>query len=144
MGDVYLNVEWGRILRSLQEAGQALVHQLHQKNWKLGLGVLRGAQVLNDVGVSDSSQEVTLLLEALDDLFAGWVPGCTEDGVQNLSGTRELVILSLIDSTIGANAEGVGLSLVKLNTAVAKFKTTLTAQLLTHGWERKRGRWLGE
>ena len=94
MGDVYLNVEreWGRILRSLQEAGQALVHQLHQKNWKLGLGVLRGAQVLNDVGVSDSSQEVTLGLEALDDLVAGWVPGCTEDGVQNLSGTRELAL----------------------------------------------------
>ena len=57
VGDVYLNVEreWGRVLRSLQEARQALVHQLHQKNWQPGLGVVRGTEELDDVGVPDSA-----------------------------------------------------------------------------------------
>ena len=140
VGDVYLNVEreWGRVLRSLQEAGQALVHQLHQKNRQPGLGVARGAQELDDVGVPDSAQEVALLLEALDDAAGGRVPGCKEDGVQNLGGTGELVALGLVDSAIGANAEAVGLTLDELNTAVAE--TTLNAQLLSHDWERGRGR----
>ena len=140
VGDVYLNVEreWGRVLRSLQEAGQALVHQLHQKNRQPGLGVARGAQELDDVGVPDSAQEFALLLEALDDAAGGRIPGCKEDGVQNLGGTGELVALGLVDSAIGANAEAVGLTLDELNTAVAE--TTLNAQLLSHGWERGRGR----
>ena len=86
----------------------------------------------------DSAQEVTLLLKALDNAAGGRVPGCKEDGVQNLGGTGELVALGLVDSTIGANAEAVGLTLDELNTAVAK--TSLNAQLLSHGWESGQGR----
>ena len=92
---------------------------------------MRGAQELDDVGVPDSAQKVALLLEALDDAAGGRVPGCKEDGVQNLGGTGELVALGLVDSAIGANAEAVGLTLDELNTAVAE--TTLNAQLLSHG-----------
>ena len=136
VGNVYLNVEreWGRVLRSLQEAGQALVHQLHQKNRQPGLGVTRGAQELDDVGVPDCShcpQELTLVLEALDDAAGGRVPGYKEAGVQNLGSTGELVALGLVDSAIGAIAEAVGLTLDELNIAVAE--TTMNAQLLRHG-----------
>ena len=86
----------------------------------------------------DSAQEIALLLEALDDTAGGRVPGCKEDGVQNLDGTGELVALGLVDSTIGANAEAVGLTLDELKIAVAE--TTLNAQLLSHDWERGWGR----
>ena len=58
--------------------------------------------------------------------------------MQNLGGTGELVALGLVDSAIGANAEAVGLILDELNTAVAE--TTLSTQLMSHGWERGRGR----
>ena len=71
------------------------------------------------------------MLETLDDAAGG---SCKEDGVQNLGGTGELVALGLVDSTIGANAKAVGFTLDELNTEVAK--TTLNAQLLSHGWER--------
>ena len=140
VGDVYLNMEreWGRVLRSLQEAGQTLIHQLHQKNWQPGLRVVRGAQELDYIGVLDSAQEFALLFEALDNAAGGRVPGCKEDGVQNLGGTRELVTLGLVDSAIGANAEAVGLTLDELNTSVAE--TTLNVQLLSHGWYREWGR----
>ena len=147
VGDVYLNVEWewGRVLWSLQEACQALVHQLHQKNWQPGLGVARGAQALDDVGVPDCFhclQELTLVLEALDDAAGGRVPGCKEAGVQNLGGTGKLVALGLVDSAIGAIAEVVGLTLDELNTAVAE--TTMNAQLLRHGCtEAVCGGWSG-
>ena len=72
VGDVYLNVEreWGRVLRSLQEAGQALVHQLHQKNRQPGLGVARGAQELDDVGVPDSCSKRWTMRRAAGSLVA--------------------------------------------------------------------------
>ena len=79
----------------------------------------------------DSAQKDTLLLEALDDAAGGRVPGCKEDGVQNLGGTGKLVALGLVNSAIGANAKTVGLTLDELNTAVAEI--TLNAQLLSHG-----------
>ena len=133
VGNVYLNVERerGRVLRSLQEAGQTFIHHLHQKNRQPGLRVARGSQELDDVGVPDSAQKDTLLLEALDDAAGGRVPGCKEDGVQNLGGTGKLVALGLVNSAIGANAKTVGLTLNELNTAVAEI--TLNAQLLSHG-----------
>ena len=89
----------------------------------------------------DSAQEVALLLEALDDMAGGRVPGYKEDGVQNLGGTGELVALGLVDSAIGANAEAVGLTLDELNTAVAE--TTLNAQLLSHKCTEAHSGWSG-
>ena len=80
---------------------------------------------------SHCPQELTLVLEALDDAAGGRVPGYKEAGVQNLGSTGELVALGLVDSAIGAIAEAVGLTLDELNIAVAE--TTMNAQLLRHG-----------
>ena len=75
-GDADLNVEGegGRVVRPLQEAGQALVHQLHQKHRVPGLRVQAASEVLDDVWVAHFAEEATLLLEALDDATGGGVP----------------------------------------------------------------------
>ena len=59
-GDVYLNVEGEgeRVVWSFQEAGQTLIHYLHQENQQPRLGVTTGSQVLDDVRVPHSTQEL--------------------------------------------------------------------------------------
>ena len=37
---------------AFQKVGQAVIHQLHQKNWQVCVGILVHAQILDDVGVS--------------------------------------------------------------------------------------------
>ena len=53
MTNVHLHMERERrrVCRPLQEAGQALVHQLHEQDGHSSLGVHTRAQVLDDVGV---------------------------------------------------------------------------------------------
>ena len=70
-----------RVPWSLQEAGQAFVHQLHEQDGHSGLGVCARAQVLDDVGVPQAAQEVDLSLKALHDAVGGGVPGLEENGV---------------------------------------------------------------
>ena len=142
-GDVHLNVEGegGRVVWSFQEAGQTIFHQFYEENWQPRLRVTTGSQVLDDVGVPHSTQELALLLEAFHNATGGGVPGGEEDGVQHLSSTGELVTSGLVDCTVGANAEGVVLTLDEVKAAVAK--ATLDWQLLRHfEWEsrRKEGR----
>ena len=69
------------------------------------------------------AEELALLLEALHDALGGRVPGLEEDGVENLSGTEELVALGLVDGAIGANAEGVVFALDKRDSTEAKAAT---------------------
>ena len=80
-GDVDLNVEGegGRVVRPLQEAGQALVHQLHQKHWVSRLGIQAASEVLDDVRMAHFAEETTFLLEALDDAAGGGIPRGEED-----------------------------------------------------------------
>ena len=77
-----------------------------------------------------SAKELALLLKAFHDATGGGVPGEEEDGVQYLSSTGELVTSGLVDCTVGANAEGVVLTLDEVKAAVAK--ATLDWQLLRH------------
>ena len=120
--DVDLNVEeeGGRIFRPLQEAGQALVHQFHQKHRVPGLGVQAASEVLDDVWVAHFAEEATFLFETLDDATGGGVPRGEEDWVQHLGGAGELVTSGLVYGTVGANPEGVILALDQVKIAVAE------------------------
>ena len=106
VGNVHLNVERERGSsgsRPLQEAGQTVVHQLHEQDRQSGLGVRTGAQVLDNVGVPQAAQEVYFSLEAFHDAVCGGVPGLEEDGVQDFSRADELVTLGPVDSSVGSD-----------------------------------------
>ena len=102
MANVHLHVdrERGRVSWPLQEAGQALIHQLHEQDGHSRLGVQTGAQVLDDVGVPQTAQEVDLSLEALHDAVGGRIPGLEKYGVQHFCGADELVALGLVYSSV--------------------------------------------
>ena len=125
MTNVHLHVERerGKVRRSLQKAGQALVHQLHEQDGHSSLGVHTRAQVLNDVGVLQAAQEIDLSLEALHDAVGRGVPGLEEDGVQHFGGADELVALGLVHGSVRAVPQRVLLRLDQLN--VAESKATL-------------------
>ena len=105
VANVHLHVERerGRVCRPLQEAGQALIHQLHEKYRQSALGVDTRAQVLDNVGVPQPAEEVDLSLEALHDAVGGGVPGLKEDGVQDFGGADELVTLGLVHCSVRAD-----------------------------------------
>ena len=125
VANVHLHVERerGRVRRPLQEAGQALVHQLHEQDGHSSLGVRTRAQVLDDVGVPQPAQEVDLSLEALHDAVGGGVPGLEEDGVQDFGGADELVTLGLVHCSVRAVPQRVSLRFDQSN--VTEAKTTL-------------------
>ena len=120
VGYVDLHVEGEARAPSLQEAGQALVHELHEENWLAILGIAARAKVLDDVRVAHLAEELALLLEALDDATGGRVAGGEEDRVQHLGGAGELATLGPVDGSVGADAEGVRLALDELHVAVAE------------------------
>ena len=122
MGNVDLNVEgeWGRVCRSLQETGQAFVHQLHKQDGQSRFGVSTRAQVLDDVWMLQSAQKLNFLLKALHDAVGRWVPGLEEDGVEYLGRADKLVTLDPVHSSIGAYPQRVLLGLDKLNVAEAE------------------------
>ena len=85
-----------------------------------------------------STQELALLLKAFHNAMRSGVPGGEEHRVQYLSSTGELVTSGLVDCTVGANAEGVVLTLDEMNPAVAK--ATLDWQLLCHFESENKGK----
>ena len=113
VGNVDLDVERERrrVGRSLQEAGQAFVHQFHEQDGQPGLRVSTRAQVLDDVAVPQAAQKLDFLLEVLHDAVGCGVPGLEEDGVQYFSCADELVALGSVHRSIGAYPERVLLCL---------------------------------
>ena len=49
---------------SMQEVCQTLVHELHEKNWCIFVGIAIGPQVLYNVGMVDTTQKCTLCFES--------------------------------------------------------------------------------
>ena len=76
---------------SLQEPCEALLHQLHQEDGSVAVGLLDSAQELDNAGMLQVLQDVTLLVEATDKVECPWVIVLEEDGVQDLGGTGEVV-----------------------------------------------------
>ena len=135
VANVHLNVERERGSvgsRSLQEAGQAIIHQFHEQDRQSGLGVRARAQVLDHVGVPQAAQEVYFSLEAFHDAVGGGVPGVKEDRVQDFSRADELVALGPVDSSVGSDPQRVLLRLDQLD--VAEPETTTDTKLLRHFW----------
>ena len=130
--NVHLHVERerGRVRRPLQEAGHTLVHQLHEQDGHSSLGVRTRAQVLDDVGMPQTAQEVDLTLEALHDAVGGGVPGLEEDGVQDFGGANELVTFSPVYGTVGAVPQRILLRLDQYN--IAEPEATLDTYLGRH------------
>ena len=64
--DVDLNVVRDLLSGRFQKVSQAVVHELHQKNWETRVRVCVHTQVLYDIGVSYCVQKLTLLLKPPD------------------------------------------------------------------------------
>ena len=75
----------------LQEPCETLLHQLHQEDGSVAAGLLDNTQELDDAGMLQVPQNVTLLVEAVDKVDCSWVIVSEEDGVQDLGGTGEVV-----------------------------------------------------
>ncbi len=81
MGEVDLQVVEQRLLGVLQEISEAFIHELHEEGREARLVVPAHAQVLHDVGVSDTTEELALLFKALQDALCPRVPVVEEDWV---------------------------------------------------------------
>ena len=132
VGYVDLHVEGEGHARSLKEACQALVHELHEENWLAVLGVNTRAKMLDNVRVAHLAEELALLLEALDDTTRGRVAGGEEDRVQHLGGAGELSTLGPVNGPVRADAERVRLALDELHVAIAE--AALDLEVLGHPW----------
>ena len=84
---------------TLQETGEALVHQLHEQDSLVGNRLLAQPQILDNVGMLDAFEVLTLLVEAFLQGQEGWV--IMEDGVEDLGSTWQLITLGSVDCSIG-------------------------------------------
>ena len=103
MADVHLHVVGQRLLRLLQKVSEGVIHQLHEQNGQARLSILRYAQILHYVGVSDLAEEATLLLEPCP--IPG-VVGVHQDGVEEFGRTGQLVERGLTHLSVRSRAEG--------------------------------------
>ena len=83
---------------TLQEMGEALVHQLHEQDRLVGSRLLTQPQILDNVGMLDALEVLTLLVEAFLQGQEGWV--IVKDGVEDLCSTRQLITLGSVDCSI--------------------------------------------
>ena len=63
------------------------------------------AQVLDNVGVSDATEEMALLFEELLNVLCPRVSVMEKDWMEELGCTQQLVTFCLVDSSIGTNAQ---------------------------------------
>ena len=103
--NVDLDVVGERCGGSLQEPCEALLHQLHQEDWSVAVGLLDSTQELDNAGMLQALQDGTLLVEAADKVDCPWVIVSEEDGVQDLGGTGEVVQCGLDHTPVGASPQ---------------------------------------
>ena len=101
--DAHLHVVGERVLRALQEAREALYHQLHEEDGSAVAGVLHHTQELHDAGMLQVSQDAALLVEAI----VG-VGRKADIGVLDLCSAGQLVQLSFDNAAVGAFPEDLG------------------------------------
>ena len=75
MGDVHLQVVGHISGGALQKVCETLFHQLHQKNGFAGVRVLHHSQELDNVGMSQVSQDLALLLKSSNEVTQSWILG---------------------------------------------------------------------
>ena len=113
--DVDLNVVRDLLSGRFQKVSQAVVHELHQKNWETSVGICVCTQVLYDIGVSYCVEKLTLLLKPPDGqpvltmtssrhlLLGCWIK---ESFVDDFSSAGKVVTLCSTHFAIESNAEG--------------------------------------
>ena len=108
VGDVHLGVVGERGGRVLQEICEALVHQLHQEDGSAVGGILYHTQELDDAGMLQISQNVALQFETGGKIDCSWIIISKEDGVEDFSGTGEVIQCCLDNATIGTSPKDLG------------------------------------
>ena len=103
VADVELHAVGQRLLRLLQKVSERGVHQLHQQNGRARVSILRYAQILHYVGMSDLAEQATLLLEPCP---VPGVVGVHQDGVEEFGRTGQLVERGLTHLSVCSRAEG--------------------------------------
>ena len=83
---------------NLQEMGEALVHQLHKQDRLVGSRFLAYPKMLDNVGMLDALEVLTLLVEAFLEGQGGWV--IMEDGVEDLGSAWQLITLGSVDCSV--------------------------------------------
>ena len=86
---------------TLQEVCQALVHELHEKNWCIGVGIAICPQVLYNIGVVDTTKEATLEFKSVKWLSMFFI--------QKFSSTDELITFGFTHSSIGPSTKSLSL-----------------------------------
>ena len=115
---------------TLQELGQALVHQLHQENGSEVLGLSHQAQELDDAGMLQVAEERALLLESRRKVDLSRVVGAKEGGVEEFGGTGQLVQRGPAYTAVGAHTEAS--RRLHSHTLVAKLALQLDHYVISH------------
>ena len=82
-----------------QEVGEGIIHQLHQKDGTMFVGVPYHTQELNDVGMPHLLKNGTLLIKASREVGTR---ASSEERVQNFGSTRGVTYCGFIHSSIRA------------------------------------------
>ena len=115
---------------TLQELGQALVHQLHQENGPEILRLSHQAQELDDAGVLQVAEEHAFLLESRRKVDLSRVVGAKEGGVEEFGGTGQLVQRGPAYTAVGAHTEAS--RWLHSHTLVAKLALQLDYYVISH------------
>ena len=108
MRDAHLYVVGERGRRALQEAREALFHQLHEEDGSAVAGVLHHPQELHDAGILQISQDAALLVEASGKVGGAGIVGSEKNGVQDFGGAGLVVQRGSDDAAVGACPEDLG------------------------------------
>ena len=103
--DAHLHVVGERGWRALQEAREALFHQLHEEDGSAVAGVLHHCQKLHDAGMLQVSQDADFLGEASGKVGGAGIIGSEKNGVQDFGGAGQVIQRGSDDAAVGTGPE---------------------------------------
>ena len=130
--DAHLHMVGERGRRALQEAREALFHQLHEEDGSAVAGFLDHPQELHDAGMLQVSQDAALLVEASGKVDGAGIIGSEENGVQDFGGAGQVVQRGSDDAAVGACPEDLGRVYVHFLVAEFAMKIYANVSLLRH------------
>ena len=126
--DAHLHVVGESGWRALQEAREALFHQLHEEDGSAVAGVLHHCQELHDAGMLQVSQDAAFLVEASGKVGGAGIIGSEKNGVQDFGGAGQVIQLGSDNASVGACPEDLGR--VHVNFLVAKLAVEIDANVI--------------
>ena len=128
--DAHLHVVGERGWRALQEAREALFHQLHEEDGSAVAGVLHHCQELHDAGMLQVTQDAALLVEASGKVGGAGIVGSEENRVQDFCSAGQVVQRSSDNAAVGACPEDLGR--VHVHFPVAELAVKIDANVSLH------------